>query len=72
MSDRIRTYLKNLDILRDESAEEVDKLLKKINLDILLSNPEKALKLAILNYLKDNSELFKKARNEGQKLAASL
>ena len=61
-----------MDRLRDETDQIIDETLKRINVDVLLANPDKALKLIVLNFIKENNNLFKQASNEGIKLAKSL
>jgi len=72
MANRILKYLDSMDLLREQTDLKVDEILKKVNVELLLNDPEKALKLIVLTLIKDNSILFKQARDEGKKLATSL
>jgi len=72
MPNRILKYLDEMDQLRDETDQEVDKMLKRINVKSLLIDPNRAMKVFVLEFLKKNNGLFKRARVEGKKLASSL
>ncbi len=72
MANRILKYLNKMDLLRDQTDINIDKILKSVDIKFLLNNPEKAIKLISLKIIKDNSNIFKKAQIEGQKLAKSL
>jgi hypothetical protein len=72
MPNRILKYLDEMDQLRDETDQEVDKMLKRINVKSLLIDPNRAMKVFVLEFLKKKNGLFKRARVEGKKLANSL
>jgi hypothetical protein len=72
MPNRILKYLDEMDQLRDETDQEVDKMLKRINVKSLLIDPNRAMKVFVLEFVKKNNKLFKRARVEGKKLAKSL
>ena len=61
-----------MDELRDDVDLKVDEMLKKIDVKLLISYPDKALKLIALTFIKNNFKLFKDAQREGEKLAKSL
>lgn len=75
MPDRIHKYLDEMDKLREQSSQEVDNILKRINVKKLLQdniNRKKYFKILVLAYLKKHGNLFLKASKEGKKLAESL
>lgn len=76
MPTRILKYLDEMDILRESSNEAIDAMIARIKPRALLMQDRqknvKMFKLLYLQYLKDNGNLFTKARKEGEKLAKSL
>ena len=72
MPKRFKTYLENMDDVRKQAETNTDDMLKALNVDAIIQNPEKTLKQFTLEFLKQNSVLFKKARIEGIKMAKSL
>ena len=61
-----------MDELRNETDKRIDEILSSLNIDNLLENPEKFLKILVLKFLTDNNKMFKQATTEGKKLAESL
>jgi len=74
MPDRIHKYLDEMDKLRSNAEDEIDEMLKNINVKKLLQdkNRRSYFKIIVLAYLKKNGNLFLKASKEGKKLAESL
>lgn len=71
MPKRILTYLDNMDKLRDETDLLIDEMLKKLDINKILTDNQ-YLKIKTLQFIKNNNNLFKSARVEGNKLAKSL
>jgi len=72
MPNRIKQYLNEMDKSRDEVDKNVDEDLKKIDIKLLIANPDKYLKLFVLTFIKKNNKLFLDANKHGKTLAKSL
>lgn len=72
MPARVKQYLNNMDKAREEVDSNVDDSLKKIDIKLLIANPEKYLKLFVLTFIKKNNKLFLDASKHGKSLAKSL
>lgn len=75
MPARIYKYLDEMDKLRSQAEDEIDKMLRDIDVKKLLQNRgniNKYFKIIILTYLKEHGQLFVKAKKEGHKLAEDL
>jgi len=57
------------DKLREAGSQRTDELLKKINIDALISNPEKTLNEFCKTLIMKNSDLYKQAKKNGAELA---
>lgn len=68
----IKSYLNEMDKIRDSVDIGVDEMLKSVDVKVLMSSPANALRIIILTFIKRNSKLFNVARSEGEKLGKSL
>ena len=73
MPERIKTYLRQMDTIREDSNKAVDEILKSLNVSVLLTNPSQALKAVMSELLKNKyKDLTLRAASEGEKLAKTL
>ena len=74
LPDKIVQHLKKLDTLRDRIDEKTDKMFELMakNVDLLMKNPKNFMKAISVEFLKEEKDLFSKARKEGKQLKKIL
>lgn len=65
-------YLVEQDTIRDKIKENVDSILKKVDVDKLMNNPKAVINAITAKILKDNRSLFKESEKIGKKLKEKL
>lgn len=72
MAKLVFNYLDKIDRLDDKIEEDAENILKAINIDDLLKDPEGYLLQLSDAFLKDHLEEIQKAKVEGQKFANQI
>jgi len=68
LENKILKLMDKQDLLRDKSNENIDKILKSINIDKLMKEPKKVIKDVIIRIIEDNRPLYKSALKNGNEL----